>query len=167
MWDLEENGGSIVGGAIKLIRERKANPPPPRDPKLPPKPSGQTVASFKSGIQMLPQAVEAAISDKIRSGTSYHASLKPCILLSRLCVQPISTFPFHIAPAAAFSTYIFVSTPLIDSSSPSTFQSPFRARAAWYPSPPPTPPPTPTPTHPPPHPLFPSTSPSTIPRSLN
>eukprot|EP00192_Tetraselmis_astigmatica_P003616 CAMPEP_0117682508 /NCGR_PEP_ID=MMETSP0804-20121206/19706_1 /TAXON_ID=1074897 /ORGANISM="Tetraselmis astigmatica, Strain CCMP880" /LENGTH=573 /DNA_ID=CAMNT_0005492643 /DNA_START=52 /DNA_END=1773 /DNA_ORIENTATION=+ len=66
VWDLEEKGGSIVGGALKLMSERKANPPPPRDPRLPPKPAGQTVASFKKGIQMLPQAAEAALSDKIR-----------------------------------------------------------------------------------------------------
>lgn len=43
---LEAEGGSLVGGAIKLIQDRKKNPPPPRDPRLPPKPKGQTVGSF-------------------------------------------------------------------------------------------------------------------------
>jgi protoporphyrinogen/coproporphyrinogen III oxidase len=46
---LEEKGGSLVGGALELMKERKANPPPPRDQKLPPKPAGQTVASFQEG----------------------------------------------------------------------------------------------------------------------
>lgn len=29
---LEDIGGSIVGGSIKLIKQKKANPPPPPDP---------------------------------------------------------------------------------------------------------------------------------------
>jgi oxygen-dependent protoporphyrinogen oxidase len=32
VWRLEDIGGSIIGGAIKLLQERKKNPPPPRDP---------------------------------------------------------------------------------------------------------------------------------------
>lgn len=43
VYDLEKKGGSIIGGVIKLIQERRANPPPPRNPALPPKPKGQTV----------------------------------------------------------------------------------------------------------------------------
>ena len=31
VWKLEEIGGSIIGGTIKTIQERKKNPPPPRD----------------------------------------------------------------------------------------------------------------------------------------
>lgn len=58
---LEEKGGSLVGGAIKLFQERKANPPPPRDPRLPPKPKGQTVGSFRKGLQMLPEAIAAKL----------------------------------------------------------------------------------------------------------
>ncbi len=38
VWELEKKGGSIIGGTLKLMQERKANPPPPRDPRLPPKP---------------------------------------------------------------------------------------------------------------------------------
>eukprot|EP00884_Botryococcus_braunii_P002368 jgi/Botrbrau1/12131/Bobra.0186s0047.1 len=36
VWDLEEKGGSIIGGVIKMVQERRANPGPPRDPGLPP-----------------------------------------------------------------------------------------------------------------------------------
>lgn len=31
VWKLEEIGGSIIGGTIKMIQERQKNPPPPRD----------------------------------------------------------------------------------------------------------------------------------------
>ena len=63
---LEEKGGSLVGGALKLMEERKENPPPPRDPKLPPKPAGQTVGSFQEGLQTLPKAIAAKLEGKIR-----------------------------------------------------------------------------------------------------
>jgi oxygen-dependent protoporphyrinogen oxidase len=53
---LEEKGGSLVGGALQLMKERKANPLPPRNPKLPPKPAGQTVASFQEGVHRSPPA---------------------------------------------------------------------------------------------------------------
>ncbi|KAG2482726.1 hypothetical protein HYH03_018357 [Edaphochlamys debaryana] len=66
IWILEQKGGSLVGGALKLLQERKANPPPPRDPRLPPKPKGQTVGSFRKGLKMLPEAIEKKIKDKIR-----------------------------------------------------------------------------------------------------
>lgn len=48
---LEEKGGSIIGGALKFFQERKQNPPPPRDPRLPEKPKGQTVGSFRKASQ--------------------------------------------------------------------------------------------------------------------
>ena len=32
VWRLEENGGSIIGGTIKAIQDRRKNPKPPRDP---------------------------------------------------------------------------------------------------------------------------------------
>ena len=66
IWSLEEQGGSLVGGAIKLFQDRRKNPPPPRDPRLPPKPEGQTVGSFRQGLQMLPQAIARNIKDTIR-----------------------------------------------------------------------------------------------------
>jgi protoporphyrinogen oxidase len=47
VWRLEDIGGSIVGGTIKLLQERKKNPPPPRDTRLP-KPKGQTVGSSQT-----------------------------------------------------------------------------------------------------------------------
>ncbi|GLC36165.1 fatty-acyl coenzyme A oxidase [Pleodorina starrii] len=66
IWILEKNGGSLVGGALKLFQDRKKNPPPPRDPRLPPKPKGQTVGSFRLGLKMLPEAIERRISDQVR-----------------------------------------------------------------------------------------------------
>eukprot|EP00983_Pelagomonas_calceolata_P050660 1142074-Pelagomonas_calceolata.AAC.6 len=38
IWILEKMGGSLVGGSLKLFQDRKNNPPPPRNPQLPPKP---------------------------------------------------------------------------------------------------------------------------------
>lgn len=66
VYDLERNGGSIFGGVIKLLQERRKNPPPPRDPKLPPKPKGQTVGSFRKGLQSLPEAMALKMKDNIR-----------------------------------------------------------------------------------------------------
>jgi oxygen-dependent protoporphyrinogen oxidase len=54
---LEEKGGSLVGGTLALLKEKKTNPDPPRDPKLPPKPAGQTVGSFREGLSTLPEAI--------------------------------------------------------------------------------------------------------------
>ena len=63
---LEEKGGSLVGGAIQLFQERKANPPAPRDARLPPKPKGQTVGSFRKGLKMLPEAIAAKLGDTVK-----------------------------------------------------------------------------------------------------
>ena len=63
---LEGKGGSLVGGAIKGIQEKQANPGPPRDPKLPPKPAGATVGSFREGLQTLPIAIAAKLEKHIR-----------------------------------------------------------------------------------------------------
>jgi len=63
---LEKSGGTILGGAIKLIRDKKKNPGPPRDPSLPPKPKGQTVGSFTGGLRMLPEAIAHKMHDKLR-----------------------------------------------------------------------------------------------------
>lgn len=63
---LEEKGGSLVGGAIQLFQERKSNPPPPRDTRLPPKPKGQTVGSFRKGLKMLPEAIAAKLGDAVK-----------------------------------------------------------------------------------------------------
>lgn len=64
---LEKNGGTILGGAIKLLRDKKKNPGPPRDPSLPPKPKGQTVGSFTGGLKMLPEAIARKMQSKLRS----------------------------------------------------------------------------------------------------
>jgi oxygen-dependent protoporphyrinogen oxidase len=66
VYDLEKQGGSIIAGVLKLLQQRKANPPPPRDERLPPKPKGQTVGSFRRGLTMLPEAIAARLSDRIR-----------------------------------------------------------------------------------------------------
>ena len=66
VYDLEQKGGSIIGGVLALLRERKANPPPPRDERLPPKPAGQTVGSFRRGLQELPEAIAANLRERIR-----------------------------------------------------------------------------------------------------
>ena len=57
VYDLELKGGSIVGGVLALLKEKKDNPPPPRDERLPPKPAGQTVGSFRKGLATLPSAI--------------------------------------------------------------------------------------------------------------
>ncbi|DBB12106.1 TPA: hypothetical protein ACH3X3_006217 [Trebouxia sp. C0006] len=64
---LEKSGGTILGGAIKLIRDKKKNPGPPRDPSLPPKPKGQTVGSFTGGLRMLPEAIAHKMHNKLRT----------------------------------------------------------------------------------------------------
>jgi oxygen-dependent protoporphyrinogen oxidase len=67
VYDLEQKGGSIIGGVIQLIRERRANPPPPRNPALPPKPKGQTVGSFRRGLRTLPDAMAAKLGGAVRT----------------------------------------------------------------------------------------------------
>lgn len=67
VYDLEKKGGSIIGGVIKLIQEKKANPDPPRDARLPPKPAGQTVGSFRKGLKTLPQAIAAKLGDAVKT----------------------------------------------------------------------------------------------------
>ncbi|KAJ9510296.1 hypothetical protein QJQ45_015757, partial [Haematococcus lacustris] len=67
IWVLEKEGGSLVGGALRLFNQNRKNPGPPRDPRLPPKPKGQTVGSFRRGLRMLPDAIERNISDTIRT----------------------------------------------------------------------------------------------------
>ena len=69
VWDLEQRGGSIIGGVLALMKDKKANPPPPRDPRLPPKPAGQTVGSFRGGLSDLPAAIAARVgADRVRLG---------------------------------------------------------------------------------------------------
>ena len=69
VWDLEQKGGSIIGGMLALLKEKKANPPPERDARLPPKPAGQTVGSFRAGLGDLPAAIAARLgADRVRLG---------------------------------------------------------------------------------------------------
>ncbi|GJP36109.1 hypothetical protein CLOM_g20634 [Closterium sp. NIES-68] len=67
VWRLEQLGGSVFGGSLKLIKERQANPPPPRDPRLP-KPKGQTVGSFQKGLITLPNGIANKLGDRVRLG---------------------------------------------------------------------------------------------------
>ncbi len=88
VWDLEEKAGSILGGVLALLRERKANPPPPRDARLPPKPAGQTVGSFRRGLQQLPEAIAARLQDRIRRAPAVSACSAQAHLPSTcLCVR--------------------------------------------------------------------------------
>mmetsp|Transcript_14428 Transcript_14428/g.27858 ORF Transcript_14428/g.27858 Transcript_14428/m.27858 type:complete len:593 (+) Transcript_14428:118-1896(+) len=66
IWILENKGGSLVGGALNLMKEKKDNPPPARDPRLPTPPKGQTVGSFRKGLQTLPNAIGATLGDKVK-----------------------------------------------------------------------------------------------------
>ena len=77
IWILEKNGGSLVGGAIKLFQDRKNNPPPPRDPRLPPKPKGQTVGSFKKGLRTLTDAIGDKLKGEL-SAVFQHWSIFVC-----------------------------------------------------------------------------------------
>nr|AAF00194.1 protoporphyrinogen IX oxidase [Cichorium intybus] len=65
VWNLEQNGGSIVGGAFKAIQDRKNSQKPPRDPRLP-KPKGQTVGSFRKGQAMLPNAISTRLGSRVK-----------------------------------------------------------------------------------------------------
>ncbi|PRQ45025.1 putative protoporphyrinogen oxidase [Rosa chinensis] len=65
VWNLEQNGGSIIGGAFKAIQERNRAPKTPRDPRLP-KPKGQTVGSLRKGLSMLPDALSSRLGDKVK-----------------------------------------------------------------------------------------------------
>ena len=71
---VEDKGGSLIAGALKLMQERASldPPPPPRDADLPPKPKGQTVGSFRKGLAMLPQAMRQFLGeDSVKTGTCY------------------------------------------------------------------------------------------------
>jgi protoporphyrinogen/coproporphyrinogen III oxidase len=79
VYALEKAGGSIIAGVIKQIQAKRANPPPPRDARLPPKPAGQTVGSFRKGLQSLPRAIAAKHADNIRSA--------PCCWISSAVIH--------------------------------------------------------------------------------
>ncbi|CAI7856798.1 unnamed protein product [Closterium sp. NIES-53] len=71
IWRMEEEGGSLLGGMIQLGRERKQkeeeNPAEPRDPRLP-KPQGQSVGSFRSGLATLTRAMADRLGSRVRVG---------------------------------------------------------------------------------------------------
>ncbi|CAM8936824.1 unnamed protein product [Rhodiola kirilowii] len=65
VWKLEQNGGSIIGGALEAFRGKSSSSIPTRDPHLP-KPKGQTVGSFRKGLAMLPDAISARLGSKLK-----------------------------------------------------------------------------------------------------
>ena len=67
VYALEKAGGSIIGGVLKLMQDKKNNPTPPRDPRLPPKPAGQTVGSFMKGLKTLTEGMASKAAGSIRT----------------------------------------------------------------------------------------------------
>ncbi|KAF6172278.1 hypothetical protein GIB67_024900 [Kingdonia uniflora] len=108
VWNLEQSGGSIISGAFKAIQERKNNPKPPRDPRLP-KPKGQTVGSFRKGLSMLPDAISKRLGSKVKLSWKLSSIRKldsegytltyetPDGLISVQAKSVVITVPSHIA----------------------------------------------------------------------
>ncbi|KAG5514062.1 hypothetical protein RHGRI_035464 [Rhododendron griersonianum] len=108
VWDLEQNGGSILGGAFKAIQKRSSSQRPPRDTRLP-KPNGQTVGSFRKGLSMLPAAISARLGSKVKLSWKLSSILKlengrysltyetPEGLVSLQSRSVVMTIPSHVA----------------------------------------------------------------------
>ncbi|XP_071715729.1 protoporphyrinogen oxidase 1, chloroplastic [Rutidosis leptorrhynchoides] len=65
VWKLEQNGGSIIGGALKALQKKNKSKKIPRDPRLP-TPKGQTVGSFRKGQAMLPNAISKGLGSRVK-----------------------------------------------------------------------------------------------------
>uniref|UniRef100_A0A7N0V7C0 Protoporphyrinogen oxidase n=1 Tax=Kalanchoe fedtschenkoi TaxID=63787 RepID=A0A7N0V7C0_KALFE len=65
VWKLEQDGGSIIGGALKAVRGKSISSKSTRDPRLP-NLKGQTVGSFNKGLTMLPDAISARLGRKLK-----------------------------------------------------------------------------------------------------
>ncbi|KAG6786981.1 hypothetical protein POTOM_008602 [Populus tomentosa] len=108
VWNLEQTGGSIIGGTFKTIQERRKNPKPPRDPRLP-TPKGQTVGSFRKGLAMLPDAIATRLGSNVKLSWKLASVIKldsggyrltyetPEGLVSLLSKSVVFTIPSHIA----------------------------------------------------------------------
>ncbi|KAI3946895.1 hypothetical protein MKW98_003458 [Papaver atlanticum] len=108
VWRLEQNGGSIIGGAFKAFQQKDKTPKPPRDPRLP-KPKGQTVGSFKKGLAMLPAAISKSLGNILKlswklssiqksSGGGYNLTYEtPEGLISVQAKSVVMTVPSHVA----------------------------------------------------------------------
>ncbi|KAJ6404263.1 hypothetical protein OIU84_012446 [Salix udensis] len=108
VWNLEQIGGSIIGGTFKTIQERNKNPKPPRDPRLP-TPKGQTVGSFRKGLAMLPDAIATRLGSNVKLSWKLTNIIKldsggysltydtPEGLVSLLSKSVVFTIPSHIA----------------------------------------------------------------------
>uniref|UniRef100_A0A7N0VFD0 Protoporphyrinogen oxidase n=1 Tax=Kalanchoe fedtschenkoi TaxID=63787 RepID=A0A7N0VFD0_KALFE len=108
VWKLEQDGGSIIGGALKAVQGKSSSSKPTRDPRLP-KPKGQTVGSFRKGLSMLPDAISARLGRKLKLSWSltgirkaqgglysltYDTPEGPIIVQSKSVVM---TVPSHVA----------------------------------------------------------------------
>ncbi|KAA8542983.1 hypothetical protein F0562_021522 [Nyssa sinensis] len=108
VWKLEQNGGTIIGGTFKAIRERNSRPKAPRDPRLP-KPKGQTVGSFRKGLAMLPDAISTRLGSKVKLSWKLSSIVKldngrysltyetPDGLVSLQSQSVVMTVPSHVA----------------------------------------------------------------------
>lgn len=65
VWNLEQDGGSIVTGAFKAIQKKASGTKKIRDPRLP-FVKGQTVGSLRKGLSMLPDAITARLGSKLK-----------------------------------------------------------------------------------------------------
>lgn len=108
VWNLEQNGGSIIGGTFKAIQGRNKVPKPPQDPSLP-KPKGQTVGSLRKGLAMLPNAISTRLGGKVKLSWKLSSISKldnggytltyetPQGLVSLQSKSVVMTVPSHIA----------------------------------------------------------------------
>nr|XP_023876039.1 protoporphyrinogen oxidase 1, chloroplastic [Quercus suber] len=108
VWNLEQNGGSIIGGTFKAIQGTNKVPKPPRDPSLP-KPKGQTVGSLRKGLAMLPNAISTRMGGKVKLSWKLSSISKldnggytltyetPQGLVSLQSKSVVMTVPSHIA----------------------------------------------------------------------
>lgn len=108
VWNLEQKGGSIIGGTLKTIQEKRNSPKTPRDPRLP-KPKGQTVGSFRKGLIMLPNAISARLGNKVKLSWKLSSIVKsvngefdltyetPEGLVSVRSKSVVMTVPSHVA----------------------------------------------------------------------
>uniref|UniRef100_A0A6N2MZK8 Amine oxidase domain-containing protein n=1 Tax=Salix viminalis TaxID=40686 RepID=A0A6N2MZK8_SALVM len=81
VWNLEQTGGSIIGGTFKTIQERSVFQHP----------KGQTVESFREGLAMLPDAI-ATSSGNVYKTESELVEAVDCDL-RKMLINPNATDP--------------------------------------------------------------------------
>lgn len=100
MYDLEKKGGSIIGGTFKLLQERKQNPPPPRDPRLPPKPKVRAVGGG-GGLRLCE-------CQWVEGGVYLKAALFRCARIGSASKAPIPIRRASATQAQGMSTWVQV-----------------------------------------------------------